>query len=303
MRRWIFAVGTVASLIPAAAAAAAGALAPAKQLEPTTAWRLDYGAERCSLAQQYGAGQDAVLLQIDSYGSRDEFVLTLAGRAIPRSLQPIMTGGFRFPGDPAGREARFFRGTDSTGGQSAASFLVKFLPYEEYERRHKIKDKDQLKLLSEQPEKTYPDYERQVTAIAVAFDSGTARQLNVHDLVAPLKALRKCVDSLDQSWGVDPSIQSTLSRPAVLDENDIPRLVSAYPQNMLRSEQSALVLMRMSIDASGKPTSCVIQVPVVDPALKTAICRNLVHFKPALDREGKPVASVYTNTVVFRIPT
>lgn len=289
--------------VVATSAMAAGNAAPSvKQLEPTTAWRVDYGDERCSLAQQYGSGSDGALLEIDSYGSRNQLFVTLVGNAAPQPLDAVGSGAYRFPGDPNGREAQLYRGTAPETHSPSVSFAIRFTPYDDYQRRHNAKGKAQQRQLRLEPEQIFPDYERTIDAIGLALGPSGNVQLNVHAIAAPLTALRTCVDNLRKSWGLDPAVQRTLSRPPVLDEKDIGRLAGAFPAAMIRNGQSALLLVRLMVDATGKATSCVIQTPIIEPTLKTAVCSSLTHFEPALDAAGKPVASVYTNSLTFRTP-
>ena len=87
MRRRIGVLGAILVCV-AGTPAAADTLAEPTNLEPTTPWQLDYGDERCSLGQQYGSGDESLVLQIDSYGSWRNFRVTLAGRGVPASARP-----------------------------------------------------------------------------------------------------------------------------------------------------------------------------------------------------------------------
>lgn len=78
---WIAAVGLLAG-------APAQAAREAKVLEPSSAWTLDYGDERCSLIRTFGTGDDSLKLQIDTYGSPTDFRILLAGRPVPPASGP-----------------------------------------------------------------------------------------------------------------------------------------------------------------------------------------------------------------------
>jgi TonB family protein len=65
------------------------------------------------------------------------------------------------------------------------------------------------------------------------------------------------------------------------------------------------VHFRLSVDARGKVSDCHIQRSTRPEGFDEAVCEVLMHrarFKPALDAEGKPMASYYINTVRFIIP-
>ena len=54
------------------------------------------------------------------------------------------------------------------------------------------------------------------------------------------------------------------------------------------------------VSAEGVPTKCAIQQATSSPEFTKLTCDLLVkraRFSPALDRDGKPVASFYTNSV------
>lgn len=297
MRRAFAMLAVMMAMVIGAAAAAAEA-SPPKQLNPTTAWRLDYGDERCSLAQQYGSEGDAVLFEIDSFGAKEEFWVTLSGKAIPFATGPMKTVAVRFPGDPTAREIRGLAGTTDKR-VAAVSFPLRFVPYEEYKRHLKASEAEQDQ--REQPDRAFADYERTISAIVVGLRSGSVIQLNVADVAKPLAALRACVDNLIASWGIDPAVQDSLSRPAKPDIADVRKVQARYPPTMLRNGMNALVSVRLMVDAGGTATSCVVQTPTADRDLQRNICSSLRHFRPALDASGKPVASVYTTTVIFRV--
>jgi len=74
---------------------------------------------------------------------------------------------------------------------------------------------------------------------------------------------------------------------------------------MLYAGQSAIVEFRMIVSDDGSPASCHIQSTTRPKEFDKAVCGSLMkraRFKPALDADGKPLASYYRNTVRFAIP-
>jgi hypothetical protein len=270
-----------------------------KQLNPRSAWRLDYGKEKCALVQEYTGDGDTVLLEIDSYGSQEGFQVILSGKGIP-STSGITRAVVRFAGDPAGRTVNALAGTTSQG--AAAIFLpLSFVPYEQYERRTKADDVEDGQ--SELPDRAFADYQRTIHEFVVGLGSASVIQLNVGDIAKPLDALRTCVDKLVSSWGVEPAVQDSLSRPAMPDMVGIRAVQARYPESMLRNLESTLIYVRVNVDAGGNATSCVLQTPTADSGLNAEltqnICGSLRHFRPALDANGKAVASVLTTRVSY----
>src|SRR6478735_5292220 len=160
MRRKTVVLGMVASSF--ATSASAAAVTP---LEPTSAWRMDYSNERCSLAQQYGSSGDALLLQIDSFGSVERFRVTLAGPGVPRGSTQTRAGSYRLPGDDGGREAKIVQGV--AGADPAVTFDMQFTPYREYKRVRQLNGQERIE--ESRREATFPDFARTIGAIAMSL--------------------------------------------------------------------------------------------------------------------------------------
>ena len=302
MRREAILFGAVAALASVQANAATE-LPPAKRFEPTTAWHLDYGLERCGLTQEYSDGDKSLLLGIVSYGSHQGFWMTLSGNALHLPAVPIGKGSVRFPGDPADRKIDLVQGTVGQSRIAVITFPLDFVPYGEYLHRLEADKKpdDRLGNGDPQSDQASQDFVRTIEAFNVTPSHQAALQLHVNDLAKPLAALRSCVDALYKRWGLDPAVQDHVSRPATPDESDVRVLRAKYPDKMLGHGIDALVMARLMIDAAGKVTSCVIQTPNVDASFEKSICSSLRQFTPALDANGKPVASVFITSVRYQI--
>ena len=62
--------------------------------------------------------------------------------------------------------------------------------------------------------------------------------------------------------------------------------------------------MRLDVDETGGITACHIQMPLSDPAFEESSCADIQHaldFDPALDKDGKPIASYWVTKVYFQI--
>ena len=99
MRRTIGALGAATALFAAAVPGAATA-GPSTQLEPITVWRLDYGAERCTLVHDFGKGTSRAHLQIKSFGRSDEFEFLFPATSFRRNLAPRARSASGLTGDP-----------------------------------------------------------------------------------------------------------------------------------------------------------------------------------------------------------
>jgi hypothetical protein len=201
MRQAAVVLGAVGSL--AVATPAASEPRPARSLEPSSTWVLDYADERCSLLRSFGSGDDSISLQIDSFGSWNEFRVTVSDKVVPRSKKPAGTGGFRLTGDPEDREAPLLQGTLGETRVPAVSFGMGFIPYGDEERLAKATGEEQWRLKFEIL-KPRPEFERTVDTIRVIFDRGAPIDLHVGSMADPLAAMRTCIDDLYRSWGIDP---------------------------------------------------------------------------------------------------
>ena len=78
------------------------------------------------------------------------------------------------------------------------------------------------------------------------------------------------------------------------------RVQRRYPQTMWLSGTNAFVPVRVMVSAEGRATACVVQMPEIDQAFKDAVCEGLESaYEPALDAEGRAVASVYRTSVFY----
>jgi hypothetical protein len=77
-----------------------------------------------------------------------------------------------------------------------------------------------------------------------------------------------------------------------------------YPPEMLRRGMPGLVNIRLAIDDAGRITACHIQMPLSDPSFEESSCADIQHaldFDPALDKDGKPIASYWITKVHFSL--
>jgi hypothetical protein len=277
---------------------AAAAREPLK-LEPSSKWDIDYGAERCSLNREFVSDDAAVHLQIDSYGSWNLFRVILAGTAIPRLDGPFGIAKIRLTGDPADTHVATLQG--SAGKAPAISFNLSFVPYVDEAAVKKLSNEEQYQLHFELS-RPRPQFDATVETIAVVPTRGRELVLQVGNMGPPLVAMRACVDDMFRTWGQDPEVQKALSRPAKPLPSTVKNVQADYPKDMLLSGINAYVPIRLAVDGTGKATDCVVQAETIDKAFKQAVCEHLAgEFKPAVDKDGQPVASIYSTSVIYRV--
>lgn len=269
------------------------------ELEPSSKWNVDYGIERCSLMREFGSGDAAVHLEIDSFGKWSYFRVILAGTAIPRLEGPSGSVAIRRSGDPEDLDEEALQGT--SGKAAAISFTLNFGPYVDPAAFRKMSDEEKERL-SREYSGAQPGYDATVQTISVRPGLGRVLVFHVGNMGPPLAALRTCVDDMIKSWGQDPAVQKNLSRWPRPLPSTVKHVQADYPRSMLFNGINAYVPVRLTIDPTGKATDCVVQAETVDKAFSEAVCENLAgKFRPALDEDGNPVTSIYNTAVVYRI--
>jgi hypothetical protein len=285
------------------AAAGHAADLPPLVLEPTSQWTLDFADERCSLSRSFGNGENAVRLQIDSYGYQN-YRMLVSGPSVPKSNRPTDTLRYAFTADKVERDP-----TTALMGTSndlpAASFSFVFLPPpKSMAERLKMAPnpdipsdvyqfRDQLNAISS-------EFAAGTDAVTLRFTRGSPLEFRLGNMAEPIKSMRLCISDLIKSWGLDPAIQSALLRGPVPLPTTIQKIKQRYPSEMLQKGISAFVPVRIMVDETGKATGCFVQIPNINKEFAETICNGLARrFEPARDKDGHPVASVFGTSVTF----
>lgn len=78
-----------------------------------------------------------------------------------------------------------------------------------------------------------------------------------------------------------------------------------YPPDALRRSEQGRVVARLALDTTGKVTRCDVATTSGSTSLDAATCRialTRVHYRPALDRDGRPIASGVSLPVRWVLP-
>lgn len=271
-------------------------------LKPSSAWHVDYADDRCRLARQFGTGDDLVLLFMDRYGPDQSFRLMLAGKPV-RSYQEKADAYVQFGPSEAEQKLYYFAGNLSK------------LPALIFTNRTRLAGPSEAELIaiknagpSEWIDLAPIAEERQkaVKYLKVGKPLRRPVMLETGGMLGAFKALDTCIDNLMTTWGIDVERHKQLTRRVVPQQSPGKWVVSSdYPLDMLRSGQPAIVEFRLSVDVGGKATACHIQSTTRPKEFDDAVCKSVMRrasFDPALDAQGKPLASFYRNTVRFQIP-
>ncbi len=146
--------------------------------------------------------------------------------------------------------------------------------------------------------------EKAVTGVELAGGIRPTIFLATGEMHTPMNAMRKCTDELVTHWGIDAAAQRTLLKEVKpLDQMKWAQVLQAsYPTEMVAQSKSGIVRVRLMVGPDGRATSCHIQIPSQDPSFEEVTCKKLMKFskfEPALDADGKPIASYFVTKVAF----
>lgn len=266
-------------------------------LEPSSRWELDYAADSCALRRTFGEGEQQSQLEIRRFQPGISLQTTIATKAMPMTRR-----NFRYRFDPKvdwqdGVAANYVYFAESFEGVIFYPRLVD-LPFkdtkDDAELAQFFKTADLVGMEAKAGESV------QSLSLSGAFRDDLV--LKTGSLSAPLIALNACIDELLGHWGIDVEAHKTLTRPATAKNvSKMGRLIP-YPPKMLAQRLPGIVNVRLEVDEAGAVRGCHIQMQLSDPAFEQASCKTLqkkLKFDPALDKEGKPIASYWINLVRF----
>lgn len=294
----IAAFSIIAAATPAVAQSSKGPLA----LKPSSAWHVDYADDRCRLARQFGEGDEQVYAFFDRYGPTEYFRLTVAGKPVKTFVEKA-DASVQFGPAEAEQKILFYNG--NLGQRPALIFAgsMRIAPAtaSEFAAATKSDDDDPVDFapIGEARQKA-------VRYLAIGKPLRRSVTLETGSMRGPLVALDKCIDDLMTTWGIDTEKHKKLTRKLKPRQSPGKWVVSSdYPLDMLASGQPAIVEFRLSVGSDGVPSACHIQSTTRPKEFDDAVCKSVMRrarFDPALDAEGKPLASYYRNTVRFSIP-
>lgn len=132
-------------------------------------------------------------------------------------------------------------------------------------------------------------------------DGDRVTRVPLSDTARALAAMRRCVSNAMRQWGIDEAAWNALSRhPRILNALGISS--RDYPAAALWMRQQGRVIVRIDVDAAGRPTACVPVATSRIPEMDAAACGAAMtrgRFEPALDAAGRPTAGQTVTAVAF----
>lgn len=295
MGGWVVGAALLSSSAPLVAAGANAATA----LEPSTRWNVHYADDFCRLTRDFGVGDSRITVVIDQFGPGDEFRLTLAGKPMKRRAA-AGEAAIRFGSSFSEQRLRFYSGT--IGKDLPAWIFATGVGFRPMPPGDKRTVGDVLSAIA-----PLTDAEKaSVTTIDIGSPLRHSVRLQTGSMQPVFAAMERCTDELLTHWGIDVARHKTLSRPVIPEGNPGRWLTSFdYPQDMLRKRMPGIVEFRLTVGEDGRATACHIQQSTDSEGFDATVCGELMRharFKPALDKDGKPMISYYRSTVRFRMP-
>ena len=291
-------IGRFAMALAALSLSATAALAEQKERKFTASspWLMDYAKHRCSLQRDFSDGQSTATMTLERSFPGDPFSFGLASDSIKASWRAQkMTVTFG-PGGARNEKQSLFT-AEMTDGR-------KFLMVSGVGLTKPVTSED-----SAVEDERVSAAEEITTAEAVSFialDGALKETVHLHlgSFAAPLKALQVCVDDLMSTWGLDPETQRSLTRKAgPPDEYLFAKAMIRVGTDYMKGARKVppVAALRVMVDSTGKPTSCMLSGPTGYEDLDRALCSAAGEqkFDPALDAKGNPVASAYLTQVRF----
>ncbi len=277
----------------------------AEHLKPSSKWVVDYATGYCRLGRTFGEGKDRITLLMDQFEPGDSFLVEVRGPGIHGvKTQRLQEVEFGFNAGPVQSGKTALHGQTVTGEEVlhllGEQRIVPLTPDEKAEREA-AREANRPFDVPPQPAS------RLASATEMKLGNVMKRDviLETGPMDVPMAALQKCTWDLVDSWGFDVDQQRNLSRKPIAD-TPVWKLFSGddYPDKMLSRGFQGVVTYKLMIDAAGKPTRCEVIESTGPKDFDSVVCAKVMsgaHFQPALDANGKPVASFSVSTITFRL--
>lgn len=283
---WIVGLALAAGISCASAALGREPVA----LAPTEPWRVHYAEDSCLMVRSFGQGDDRVAVRFEQTAPGHQFSLTLIGKSLKAS-EPFTRAATTFL--PVGKRNAYERVASGATTDSKLPLLI----FESVFLLGPVEKAEDLAAF---------DWTQagSIDSMLVEF-RGKSLLLGLGRMQKVLGAMDACTDELLTHWGLDAVAQRTLRQP--------PKPLSSpgnwlrgddYPAEALAKGGNAIVRFRLTVDATGKVIGCAVPSATQGPEFAKITCSGIskrARFDPALDKDGKPIASYYVSSVRWMV--
>lgn len=269
------------------------------ELAPSSDWTLDYADDSCALRRMFGTGEDQAYLELRRFAPGTGLLAIVASNRMDPRNPPRVRYRFNQAGDWQDVPAPLNATLDT--GFRGVIFEPSFVSIPELEG---IDDPAERAAEARKLDLKTIEVRQAATTDSISVSGAFRRELTLRlgKLDAPIAALQACIDELVTHWNIDVEAHKTLSRPASPIDMAAASSMLGYPPKMARRSMPGLVHVRLAIDETGRITGCSIQMPLSDPEFAASSCADIqsaFEFEPALDKDGKPIASYWLTKVRF----
>ncbi|RGP41797.1 hypothetical protein BPTFM16_02106 [Altererythrobacter insulae] len=260
-------------------------------LSPSSEWRLREMDDRCRLSRRFGEGENRTTLWLDQGGAEPFYNVTLIGRPF-RHLYGQFTR-VRFGPDEARSTRGYISAKSSTGRPVMVMYGIQVAPQER-------NPEDAMQPIAE----IGREREEAITQLHIANAVVDPVLLEIGAMAEPLERLRTCAKLLGARLTIASMATNDKARGAVPVDQDTWSKYIKYPDYLLRSRVVGEVRIRLTVAPSGKAVNCQVTGSSSPQVFDDEVCFALIkhaRFEPALDLEGQPTTSYYTQEVIFSI--
>jgi hypothetical protein len=255
-------------------------------LKPASKWVMRHQDDSCRLVRLFGEDENKMMLVLTRFGPGSRFRMTLAGEPVrihsDRRPLKVQFGAHE-------REQKVPYALGEAGGLPALVAI----------KQVRIDGVAKATKANRLRKKRYA----MIEFLKVRVGQKRPVVLETGSLKGPIGAMHACVREMMAGWGIDVErhkARTERTRPIGKTENWI--LDDDYPADMLKQKQPAMINFRLSVNEKGEATACHIQQTTRPQKFDDAVCNALIKrasFTPALDADGKPMASYWRSQVRF----
>lgn len=262
-------------------------------LQPNSDWVVDYAEDSCALRRNFGGHDDFVQLEIRYFSPGGLPQISVVGKGLSTTGDDLQ---FRFEPDNSWRTA-----PDPAFADYSAGFRGVFFDAPIYSLSNQGRAEASTHLVAEHKAKR-DAFLKMVTGLTVKGAFKRQITLQTGSLFETSVAIDTCLQELLSHWGIDVARHQSISREVeAKNSKAVARLVD-FPRDVTSPQETGRVRVRMAVDENGHATGCHVQQKLNNPAFERETCAALMRmkFEPALDGEGRPMASFWLTRVYFR---
>ncbi len=271
-----------------AAALASLAVPAAAQAQASDAWQYAEGPELCRAYRSYGVGENAIQLQLRTFGPNSAVEMTVASAQVP--TEPNSARMIELGWDGKGFADRQVGILGSLYGVPSVTLLTTHRAVAAF-------------AYTEGTGLIVSPLEPAAQSMQLRVVGNAPRELAMGSLAEPLRHLEECDAHLMEKWGwgLDYA-QRVATAPHMRDPQLWFNAAIVYPAVQNLTRVSSILELRLRIGTAGRVVDCVVQSSPGSSLFGSKNCtqlRKLGRFTPALDAQGHPVESYFQMSITF----